>query len=213
MYNLPYHKAKDQTDIHEFIAKHPFAFLTGVDSENRVVATQVPLFFEERDGKKIISGHLMKGNDHHKAFMHNKNVLAVFTGHHTYVSGTWYSNPHTPSTWNYMSVHARGVIKFLEEEALVDALRKISLHFESNNTDSATVYDNLPAELIKRLMHMIVAFEIEITQLDTVFKLSQDRDEKSYENIITVLRKQGESGQVIAEEMEKRKELVFPKNI
>lgn len=210
MYNLPHHKAKDAADILEFIGKYPFAFLSGVDSENRPVATQVPLFFEERSGKKFISGHLMKGNDHHKAFVHNRNVLAVFTGHHTYVSGTWYTNPHTPSTWNYMSVHARGTISFLRDEALVDALRKISLHFENNNAASPTAYDNLPPELIKRLMHMIVAFEIEITELDSVFKLSQDRDEMSYDNIIVQLRKQGENGQVIAGEMEKRKKLVFP---
>jgi len=210
MYNLPHHKAKDQADILEFIGKYPFAYLTGVDAENKPVATQIPLFFEERDGKQFVSGHLMKGNDHHKAFVSNKNVLVVFSGHHTYVSGTWYSNPHTPSTWNYMSVHARGTIRFLEDQALVDALRKISLHFEGNNPASPTTYDNLSPELVKRLMHMIVAFEIEITELDSVFKLSQDRDEKSYENIILKLREQGESGQVIAEEMGKRKKLVFP---
>lgn len=210
MYNLPHHKAKDEADIKEFIAKYPFAFLSGVDAQNKPVATQIPLFFEERDGKKFVSGHLMKGNDHHKAFVHNENVLAVFTGHNTYVSGTWYSNPHTPSTWNYMSVHAKGKIKFLGDEELIEALRKISLHFENNNPASATAYDNLPPELIRRLMHMIVVFEIEITELDSVFKLSQDRDEKSYDNIIVQLRKQGESGQVIAEEMEKRKKFVFP---
>ena len=210
MYNLPHHKAKDETDIKEFMAQYPFAFITGVNERNEPVATQVPVFFEERDGKKFLSGHIMKGNDHHKAFARNENVLVVFSGHHTFESGTWYTNPHTPSTWNYMSVHAKGKIRFLGDEALIDALRKISMHFENNNPASATVYDNLPPELIKRLMHMIIVFEIEVTHLDSVFKLSQDRDEKSYENIIVKLREQGESGQVIAGEMEKRKNLVFP---
>jgi transcriptional regulator len=210
MYNLPHHKAKDETDILEFIAKYPFAFISGCDANGHPVATQIPVFLEVRNGKKYLSGHIMKGNDHHKAFLQNENVLVVFSGHHTYVSGTWYTNPHTPSTWNYMSVHARGVIRFLDDEALIDALRKISLHFENNNPSSPTTYDNLSPELIRRLMHMIVVFEIEVTALDSVFKLSQDRDEKSYANIIEQLRKQGESGQVIAEEMEKRKNLVFP---
>ena len=41
--------------------------------------------------------------------------------------------------------------------------------------------------------------------MDTVFKLSQDRDEKSYDNIIERLKQQGESGQVIAAEMEMRR--------
>ena len=212
MYNLPHHKAKDYDDIKTFIAKYPFAFITGCDANGHPVATQVPVFFEERDGKKFLSGHIMKGNDHHKAFAQNENVLVVFTGHHTYVSGTWYTNPHTPSTWNYMSVHAKGKIRFLGDEALLDALRKISMHFENNNSASATVYDNLPPELIKRLMHMIIVFEIEVTGLDSVFKLSQDRDEQSYDNIIQKLRQQDESGRVIADEMEKRRSLVFPGN-
>ena len=210
MYDLPNHKEKNEQVVKEFIAKYPFAFLSGCDAENRPVATQVPVFIEENNGRKILRGHIMKDTDHHKAFEHNENVLVVFTGHHTYVSGTWYTNPYTPSTWNYMSVHVKGKMKFLEDEALIDALRMTSLYFENNNPESTTIYDNLPTEYTKRLMRMIVAFEIEVTEMDTVFKLSQDRDPKSYQSIIQKLREQGESGQVIADEMEKRFKEVFP---
>lgn len=210
MYNIPYHKEKDEQQINEFIRNYPFAFLSGCDAANRPVATQLPVFIEEKEGKKILRGHLMKNTDHHKAFVHNDQVLVVFTGHHSYVSGTWYSNPHTPSTWNYMSVHIKGVIRFLEDDELVDALRAVSLHFEEYNQGSATIYDNLPAEYTQRLMKMIAAFEIEVTEMDTVFKLSQDRDLESYQNIIAKLKEKGENGQVIAQEMEKRTKQVFP---
>lgn len=210
MYNLPYHKEKNEQLINEFIAQYPFAFLTGCDSENKPVATQLPVFIEEKDGKKILRGHLMKNTDHHRAFLHNKNVLVVFTGHHTYVSGTWYSNPHTPSTWNYMSVHAKGIIRFLNDAELTEVLRMTSLHFENQNQQAATVFDNLPPDYTKKLMKAIAAFEIEIQELDTVFKLSQDRDLKSYNNIIERLEGQGESGKVIAAEMKKRTREVFP---
>lgn len=92
MYDLPYHKEKNENTVKEFIDKYPFAFLTGCDQENKPVATQVPVFIEEKEGRKILRGHIMRKTDHHKAFIQNKNVLVVFTGHHTYVSGTWYSN-------------------------------------------------------------------------------------------------------------------------
>ena len=131
---------------------------------------KLPVFIEEKNGKKILRGHIMKNNDHHKAFLNNPHVLVVFSGHHTYVSGTWYSNPHTPSTWNYMSVHAKGIIRYLDDEGLIDALRMTSLHFENNNPQSTTIYDNLPSDYTKKLMKAIVAFEIEIIELDTVFK-------------------------------------------
>ena len=152
----------------------------------------------------------MKNTDHHNAFLDNENVLVVFTGHHIYVSGTWYSNPHTPSTWNYMSVHVKGIIRFLDDAALIDVLRMTSLHFENQDQQSATIYDNLPGDYTERLMKAIVAFEIEVKEMDTVFKLSQDRDVKSYDNIIERLREQGEAGRVIATEMEKRTKEVFP---
>lgn len=53
-------------------------------------------------------------------------------------------------------------------------------------------------------MKAIVAFEIEVIEMDNVFKLSQDRDTESYHNIIRKLKEQGEDGRVIANEMEKK---------
>jgi transcriptional regulator len=210
MYDLPRHKEKDPEVIKEFISRYPFAFLTGCDSEKRPVVTQLPVFLEEHEGRKIIRGHIMKNTDHHRAFQQNENVLAVFTGHHTYVSATWYSNPYQASTWNYMSVHARGIIRFLDEAGLEDVLRKTSLHFENQNEKSETIYDNLYPEYKQRLIKLIVAFEIEVKELDTVFKLSQDRDAESYSNIIKQLKEQGEDGRMIAAAMEVRTKSVFP---
>jgi len=210
MYNLPYHKEKNEQVINEFMNQHPFVFLIGCDSENKPVATQVPVFIEEKDGRKFIRGHIMKKTDHHIAFLHNKNVLVVFSGHHTYVSATSYSNPRLASTWNYMSVHAKGLIRYLADKDLEEVLQKTSLHFENYNPESPTIFDNLPLEFRQKVMQAIVAFEIEVTEMDHVFKLSQDRDTKSYHNIIEKLREQGENGQVVATEMEKRTKELFP---
>jgi len=210
MYNLPNYKEKNEQLIREFIDQHPFAFLTGCDAENKPVSTQIPVFIEEKNGRKILRGHIMKKTDHHLAFLHNSNVLVVFTGPHCYVSGTWYSNPHTPSTWNYMSVHARGTIRFLGDEELIEALRAVSLYFENNNTASETIYDNLPPSLTQNLMQAIVAFEIEVKEMDHVFKLSQNRDAESYRNIIKKLNEMGEQERAIAAEMEKRTRELFP---
>ena len=209
MYNLPYHKEHDEQVIAEFIERYPFAFLTGCDSESKPVATQVPVFMEEKEGRKILSGHIMRNTDHHKALLQNENALVVFTGRHVYVSARWYSNPHLASTWNYMSVHASGPIRFLDDAGLEEVLRKTTLHFEDYNHQSPTVFDNLDPEFKQKVIKAIVAFEIEVTHLDTAFKLSQDRDEESYLSIMQELRKQGEDGREIADEMEKRRELVF----
>lgn len=212
MYNIPYHKEKDEKVIREFIRKYPFAFLSGCDLENRPIATQLPLFIENKNGKEVLRGHIMKGNDHHKAFLNNNNILAIFTGKHTYVSGTWYSNPNSPSTWNYMSVHIKGKIRFVNENELEDILRNVSLHFENQDQQSTTVYDNLPLNFKQKALRLIAGFEIEITEMDTVFKLSQERNAESYQNIIKKLKEQNEDAREIAMEMEKRTNDLFPKN-
>ena len=204
MYDLPYYKEKNPQVIRAFIDQHPFAFITGCNSKNEPIATQIPVFIEEQNGKQVLRGHIMKDTDHHKAFLNNNNVLVVFTGPHTYVSGTWYSNPYTPSTWNYMSVHIKGQIRFLDEANLVEILKKTSLHFENYNQQSTTIFENLPDAYKKRLLPLIAAFEIEIMEMDNIFKLSQDRDAESFNNIIKKLQQQDEAGQAIAAEMEKR---------
>jgi transcriptional regulator len=210
MYNLPYFKEEDTEEVLRFMREHPFVFLSGVDAQNKPVATQVPVFIDEKDGKLFLSGHIMRNNDHHKAFEQNPNVLAVFTGPHTYVSATWYDNPQQASTWNYISVHAKGTIRFGDREDLIAILKRLTLHYENNNTASSTVFDNLSSEYTSPLMKAIVAFEVEINSIDNVFKLSQNRNEKSYDNIIAKLKEGDSDAKSIAEIMEKRKSKVFP---
>lgn len=210
MYKLPSYNEDDEEIVKQFVRDNPFAFITGCDVENKPVATQVPVFIDERDGKLFLTGHIMKSTDHHKAFVENENVLAVFTGPHTYVSATWYDNPYQASTWNFMSVHAKGTIRFGDEEELIAILKRLTLHYENDNTASTTVFDNLPADYTNRLIKAIVAFEIEVTSLDHVFKLSQDRDETSYDNIVKELKQQDGDAKKIGNLMEKRKHKVFP---
>jgi len=115
MYNLPYFKEPDAAEVIRFMKEHPFIFLSGADAANKPVVTQVPVFIDEKEGKLFLTGHIMRQTDHSIALEQNPNVLAVFTGPQTYVSATWYTNPHMGSTWNYMSVHAAGTIRFGNE--------------------------------------------------------------------------------------------------
>ena len=208
MYNLPYFKEKDPEVVKRFIHQNPFAFLAGCSAGNKPVATQVPVFINERDGQLFLSGHLMRNTDHHKAFLQNPDVLAVFTGAHTYVSASWYENKQQGSTWNYMSVHVRGQLKFLDEQALLATLKRTTAHFE-NNPHSGANFEDLPDEYVQKMIKAIVAFEIQVQEMDNVFKLSQNRDEKSFHNIIDKLEGQGTDGKKIADEMKLRTSQLF----
>lgn len=213
MYSFSYFKEKDKQTILDFIEENPFAFMTGSYLSGVQVATQIPLLLEERNGELYLQGHIMRNTDHHKAFIENPNALLVFTGPSCYVSASWYSNPQIGSTWNYMSVHVGGQVNFMSDEGLIAFMRKLTLKFEKGNTQSLTFYDNLPEQFLKKMMPAIVGFEIKADKIENVFKLSQNRDEKSYLNIISKLEEQGGSSALIAAEMRKRKNELFPADV
>lgn len=193
--------------------ENPFAFLTGSTLSGTPVATQIPILIEEREGELFLQGHIMRNTDHHKAFVENPNVLLVFTGPSTYVSASWYSNPRIGSTWNYMSAHVHGKINFMSEVELIQFMRKLTLKFEKENAHSPAIYDNLPDEFLGKMMPAIAGFVINADRVENVFKLSQNRDEKSYLNIISKLQQQGGNSALIALEMQKRHAELFPLGI
>jgi transcriptional regulator len=187
--------------------------LTGSDLSGKQVATQIPFLVEERDGELYFQAHIMRNTDHHKAFMENRNALLVFTGPNAYVSASWYTNPQIGSTWNYMSVHIQGQIRWMSGNELIELMRKLTLKFEKGNQDSLTIYDNLPDEFLQKMMPAIVGIEIKADKMDHVFKLSQNRDEKSYLNIMSKLEEEGGDAALIAAEMKKRFDDLFPPGV
>src|SRR6476619_2195651 len=99
------------------------------------------------------TGHIMKNSDHHKAFLKNENVLVIFTGPHCHVSASWYPNPVQASTWNYMTVHAKGKIRFGDEEYTKRIVECITNEYELPNSEAA--FDKLPGEYVDRLVKAI----------------------------------------------------------
>ncbi len=213
MYHFSYFKEPERSTLLQFMEEHPFVFLTGSFNNGQQVATQVPVILYEKADGLYLQGHLMRNTDHHKAFLENANALVVFTGASAYVSASWYTTPTMGSTWNYMSIHVQGVMHFLSPEELIDLMKRFTLQFEKGDTRSATIYDNLPETFLNKMMPAIAGFEIKIEQLENVFKLSQNRDEKSYTNIIEKLVGQGGPAAEIAAEMQKRKSQLFPEGL
>ena len=208
MYNLPHFKESDDRVVIDFVKQHPFAMLVGVDADHNPVATQVPVFIDEKEGKLFLIGHIQRKTDHHLALEQNKNVLVVFSGAHTYISASWYENKKEASTWNYRAVHAKGILRFLGEVELLEVLKRTTLHFE-NNANSPSLVEHIPQDYVAKMMKAIVAFEVEVTTLNHVFKLSQNQNETDYNSIVKELKNQGGEAEVVAKLMEERKGKLF----
>jgi transcriptional regulator len=202
MYKFSYYTEQDHEKVIDFMKQNSFALITGM-GEAFPVATQIPLIIKLNEGKIFLEGHMMKKTDHHLAFEKNSNVLVLFTGPHCFVNANWYTDPKMGSTWNYMTVHAKGKITFMDEEGTRNAVKTISDEYAGTLSESA--YDNLPATYIDHMVKAIQGFSIEVEAFDNVFKLSQNRDKVSQKNIIEQLRKRGDANAAaIAHEMETR---------
>ena len=202
MYKFSYFTETDNEKVIAFIKENSFAVVTGF-GEQYPVASHIPLETEMKDGKLFLSGHLMRNTDHHKAFEKNNHVLVIFNGPHCFVNANWYPNTNSGSTWNYMTVHAKGKIKFTGEEGAYKAVEEITKKYVGENT--AASFDKLTPEYISKMTKAIVGFTIEVEQLDNVFKLSQNHDAATRTYIASKLKEKGDANSVaIAKEMEHR---------
>jgi transcriptional regulator len=129
--------------------------------------------------------------------------LAIFSGAHAYVSSSWYDHENVP-TWNYLAVHIYGKVHLYNHEEALGFLKKLVDKYETPSENPVRV-ENL-SEKTMREARGIVAFEIEITGIEAQKKLSQNRDDKNYLNIINELEKTKENQAIaIAEAMKKNR--------
>ena len=201
MYTPEIYKNENQEEIKKFLQENSFGILIN-QTNGKLWATHIPLELDTNEnGATILSGHISKENPQWNGFIDNDQVLAVFSGPHSYISSSWYDHENVP-TWNYIAVHVYGKIKIIEGEAVIESLKKLVDKYEQKSKNPVRIED-----LSKKTMMQssgIVAFEIEITQIQATRKMSQNRDGKNYQNIISELEKANTNDSIaIANEMKK----------
>lgn len=200
MYNIFYFKAKEHEDVLAFMKAHPFIVLCGVDKEGKPVATHLPVLIEVKNDRLFLQAHIMRKQTHSIAFELNANVLAIFHGENSYISAQLYDQKNTASTWNYSAVHASGTIRFLDDDGLYELLMNLTNHFEGSPHSPASV-KAMDESYVREHMKAIIAFEIEVTDLQHVFKLSQNKTEQEKSRIIEHLSKGEADQQQLAQQM------------
>jgi transcriptional regulator len=199
MYTPKLNRNEKTEELHHFIRANGFAILIST-VDGKPWATHLPLLLSP-DGKKI-SGHIARGNKQWREWNSESEVLAIFSGPHAYISSSWYDHENVP-TWNYIAVHVYGKLKILTDQELLQSLKDLTDKYEKHSEHPIAVETMNPA-FVKKEMLGIVGFEIEITKLEAAYKLSQNRDAKNHEVIITELEKrQDPASTAVAREMKK----------
>ena len=186
MYTPDIYRNEDPESIRAFLKENSFGILIN-QTHGKLCATHIPIELEiNSDGKEILQGHISKLNPQTEGFTENDQVLAVFSGPHSYISSSWYDHENVP-TWNYVSVHVYGRIKIVNEDTTTEQLKKLVDKYETNSQNPVRVED-LSAKTMRQVKG-IFGFEIEISEIQATKKLSQSRDDHNYKNIISELEK------------------------
>jgi transcriptional regulator len=126
----------------------------------------------------VLRGHVARANPVWNDG--NSEALAIFLGPHAYVSPSWYPGKAATGkavpTWNYLTVHARGNIRWIQDAEWLRAhVTALSDSHEAPRDEPWKVSD-APGSYIDAMLRAIVGFELTITGLEGKWKLSQNRD-------------------------------------
>jgi transcriptional regulator len=202
MYIPKLYREEDRPNILEFLRQNEFATLVTYDGEKPAASHLLMAVIE--DGERLfVNGHMSRANPQWKTFEKNDEVLVIFQGPHTYISPTWYNHVNVP-TWNYQAVHVYGRLRIIEDRN--EAYRLLKNLVDRHELDGHYTLETLPPDFVEKEIRGIVAFQLEATRIEANYKLSQNRNDQDYHNIIARLEeRRDELSHGVAEAMRSKR--------
>lgn len=159
-------------------------------------ATHLPFVYDEAN--HLLLAHMARANPQWRN-LHGQDVLAIFTGPDAYISPLWYDVPDSVPTWNYLAVHVYGTCTVIDdEEELVDVLDQL-VRFHEPDSELLQRSDE---SFYRNMMKAIVGFRIEITEIQAVAKMSQNKSAEVQQRVVDNLGQVGDSkAQAVADWM------------
>lgn len=175
MYLPAQFKSEDDSHAWALMRAHPFAQVISVDEAGCPFVSHLPLHLQQTSERVALLGHVALGNPHWRYLKARADALVVFTGPHAYLSPKVYPDLARVPTWSYLAVHARVTTQLLEGAAAKDALLKQLI--ADHEPPYANQWRALDPAYQEKMLQGIVAFEMQITELQCKIKLNQHRPE------------------------------------
>jgi len=181
MYTPKHFKISEQKEIDSFIGNNGFGQLIS-NLDGRPFCSHIPFLLS--NDKKTLFAHVAKNNPQYRS-LNNQEVLITLNGPHGYISPSWYLSEGVP-TWNYQTVHIYGICKtFDDKDQLKDVIDSLSKQYESNFEKPWIPHYKAS------MLNAIVGLEIEITEIQCQYKLSQNKSNDDRDSVIKNLAQLG----------------------
>ncbi len=184
MYTSKGFEFDNDADKIAFMKQYSFATIISTN-DGFPVATQLPFVIDDSTGKLLISSHFALVNEQ-AANVEANTSLVIFTGPHGYISPRHYDKWESVPTWDYIAVHAYGKARIVHDETgKMRILEQMISYYEQ---DYLKQWNELPEKYKKGMIRGIVAFELEVTNLQGQKKLSQNKSSEERKRIIAHLK-------------------------
>jgi transcriptional regulator len=192
------YRSEDFDVMRDIIKENSFALL--ISSADKIRATHSMMMLNEDDPENAyIETHISRANPQAKILKDGDEVLCDFLGAHTYISSSWYDHINV-STWNYEAVQIYGKVELMNHDELYAHLDKLTSKYENFQQCPMMVKD-MGKEFVEKEMKGAFGIKIIPTEIFIKQKLSQNRKEADFNNIITQLEQSDDNGKKIAEKM------------
>lgn len=200
MYLPKLFKSEDTQLLKQIVSENAFASLITYHEKIRSTKCMFAIQTMADSETFYLEAHITKANPVAKVLKEGDEVLSDFLGAHTYISSSWYDHINV-STWNYEAVQIYGKIAMMSDEELYQHLVKLTAKYESNQQCPVTA-EKMGKAFIEKEMKGALGIKIMPTEVAIKQKLSQNRDEANYKNIIRHLEaSDGDMDQKVAEKM------------
>ncbi len=179
MYQPPHFREEDLATQHALIRAHPLGLLV-TSGASGLLANPVPFHLDpQASAKGMLRLHLARANGQWKDIRDGASVLAVFQGAESYVTPSWYRTKQETGkvvpTWNYAIVQVRGTARVIEDaDWLLAQVETLTRQHEGERAAPWAVSD-APPEFVQAQLKGIVGIEIDITEIEGKWKVSQNR--------------------------------------
>jgi len=179
MYQPPHFRETDLAVQHALIKAHPLGLLI-TSGANGIVANPLPFHLEPSMSEKgTLQVHLARANSQWREIEAGAPVLVVFQGANSYITPSWYATKQETGkvvpTWNYAIVQVRGTARVVTDAAwLRTQIGKLTGGHEGKRSAPWAVED-APETYIASQIKGIIGVEIEITDIEGKWKVSQNR--------------------------------------
>ncbi len=184
-------------EIKQIIQHYPLANLIYHDRTGQLDATHLPFYYNQDKVQTTLDTHIAKQNHLAQPALDGKSVLLIFKAEDAYISPNWYPHKaHTRRefpTWDYQAVHVHGILHHKNDRAFIaNTMEKLTdTHEQLFSAQTPWKISQTDPLYLKRLMAHVVGIEIEISRIEAISKLSQNKTQQEREGVIQALYQQG----------------------